>query len=78
MSKTKGPKSKAKGRGPKQKSHTGAGKRIKITGSGKLRREQANGRHLQKTKTSKRARRLNGTTDIAPADVKRVRAMLAA
>ncbi len=65
-------------KGPKQKSHTGVGKRIKVTGRGKLKREQANGRHLQESKTSKRARRLNNTTDIAPADAKRIRKMLAA
>ena len=67
-----------KSKGPKQKSHTGAGKRIKITGSGKLRREKANKRHLLEGKNSVRTRRLSGTTEVAPADAKRVREMLAA
>ncbi len=69
---------KAKAKGPKQKSHSGARKRIKVTGSGKLMRQKANRRHLLEHKSSKRTRRLDGTTEIAPADAKRMRAMLAA
>ncbi|MGH3427646.1 MAG: 50S ribosomal protein L35 [Mycobacteriales bacterium] len=68
---------KSKGKGPKQKSHTGAGKRIKVTGSGKLRRQKANRRHLLEHKPSVRTRRLEGTTEIAPADAKRMRKLLA-
>ena len=60
----------------KQKTHKGAAKRIKISGSGKLRREQANRRHLLEGKPSKRTRRLTGTEDVAPADVKRMKRLL--
>ena len=61
---------------PKNKSHSGASKRFKITGSGKVLRERAGKRHLLEHKSSTRTRRLAGTTDIAPADVKRVRKLL--
>ena len=60
----------------KQKTHKGAAKPIKISGSGKLRREQANRRHLLEGKPSKRTRRLKGTEDVAPADVKRMKRLL--
>ena len=60
----------------KQKTHKGAAKRIKISGSGKLRREQASRRHLLEGKPSKRTRRLKGTEDVAPADVKRMKRLL--
>ena len=60
----------------KQKTHKGAARRIKISGSGKLRREQANRRHLLEGKPSKRTRRLKGTEDVAPADVKRMKRLL--
>ncbi|PZS09486.1 MAG: 50S ribosomal protein L35 [Acidimicrobiales bacterium] len=64
-------------RGPKQKSHSGAGKRFKLTGSGKLKRQKAGRRHLLEHKSSKRTRRLDGRTDVASADVKRMRKLLA-
>lgn len=60
----------------KQKTHKGTAKRIKVTGSGKLRRERAGRRHLLEHKPSKRTRRLKGTTDVAPADVKRTKRLL--
>ena len=60
----------------KQKTHKGTAKRIKTTGSGKLRRERANRRHLLEGNPSKRTRRLKGTTDVAPADTKRVKRLL--
>lgn len=60
----------------KQKTHKGTAKRIKTTGSGKLRREQANRRHLLEGKPSKRTRRLKGTTEVAPADTKRIKRLL--
>ena len=49
----------------KQKTHKGTAKRIKVTGSGKLRREQAGKRHLNEKLSSKRRRKLSGTTDVA-------------
>ncbi|GAB2917343.1 50S ribosomal protein L35 [Rhodococcus aerolatus] len=61
---------------PKMKTHSGTSKRVKVTGSGKLRREKANKRHLLEHKSSKRTRRLAGTTDIAPNDVSRVKRLL--
>ncbi len=60
----------------KQKTHKGTAKRFKKTGSGKLRREQANRRHLLEGKPSTRTRRLKGDTDVAKADVKRVKRLL--
>jgi large subunit ribosomal protein L35 len=61
---------------PKFKPHSGMKKRIKITGKGKLRREQTNRRHLLEYKSSRRTRRLAGTTDVAKSDTKRVKKML--
>ncbi|WP_018024747.1 50S ribosomal protein L35 [Corynebacterium ulceribovis] len=60
----------------KQKTHKGTAKRFKQTGSGKLRRERAYRRHLLEGKPSTRTRRLKGTTDVAPADVKRIKRLL--
>lgn len=61
---------------PKNKSHSGMSKRVKVTGTGRLRRQKAGMRHLLEHKSSEHTRRLAGTTDIAPADVRRVRKML--
>lgn len=60
----------------KQKTHKGTAKRIKVNGSGKLRREQAGKRHLNEKLSSKRRRKLSGTTDVARADVKRAKRLL--
>ena len=61
---------------PKFKPHSGMKKRVKVTGTGKLRRQQANRYHLAESKPSTRMRRLDGTTDVAKADVRRVNKML--
>jgi len=61
---------------PKMKTHSGTSKRVKITGSGKLRRQKANRRHLLEHKPSKRTRRLDGTTDFAPTETKRIKRLL--
>ncbi|HEY2205652.1 MAG TPA: 50S ribosomal protein L35 [Pseudonocardia sp.] len=61
---------------PKNKSHSGMSKRVKITGTGKLRRQKAGMRHLLERKSSEQTRRLAGTTEIAKADVRRVRKLL--
>jgi large subunit ribosomal protein L35 len=61
---------------PKMKTHSGASKRFKVTGSGKLRREKANRRHLLEHKSSRRTRRLEGTTEVSKADAKTVRKLL--
>ncbi len=61
---------------PKNKTHSGMAKRVKVTGKGKLRREQAGRRHLLEKKSSRLTRRLEGTTDVAKNDVKRVNKLL--
>jgi large subunit ribosomal protein L35 len=61
---------------PKNKTHSGTAKRVRVTGAGKLKRQHTNRRHQLEHKPSTRTRRLDGTTDIAPADLKRVRKLL--
>ena len=61
---------------PKMKTKSGAKKRFKVTGSGKITREHVNRRHLLEVKSSRRIRKLAVDTEIAPADVKRVKKML--
>jgi len=61
---------------PKAKTHSGTAKRFKVTGSGKLRRERANRRHLLEHKSSRRTRRLAGTTDVHENDTARVKRLL--
>jgi large subunit ribosomal protein L35 len=61
---------------PKNKSHSGMSKRVKVTGTGKLLRQKAGMRHLLERKSSEQTRRLAGTTEIAPADARRVRKLL--
>lgn len=61
---------------PKAKTHSGASKRFRRTGTGKIMRQKANRRHLLEHKPSTRTRRLAGRTQVAPADTKRVNAML--
>jgi large subunit ribosomal protein L35 len=51
-------------------------KRIKVTGSGKLLREKAGRRHKLEKKASKLTRRLEGTTQVAGNDARRVRRLL--
>ncbi len=61
---------------PKMKTHKGTAKRFKVSGSGKLLRQQANRRHLLEHKSSRRTRRLDGTTDVAAVDVPRIKRLL--
>ena len=61
---------------PKNKTHSGSSKRFKITGSGRLLREHAGRRHNFERKPSTLTRRLAGTTDVAPADTKRIKRLL--
>jgi len=61
---------------PKMKSHSGLSKRVKITATGKLLRQRANRRHYAEYKPSTLMRRLDGTTEVAKADVKRFKKML--
>ena len=61
---------------PKQKTHSGAKKRFKTTGSGKLLFQRAGKRHLLERKSSTLTRRLSGTSEVSPADVKGVKKLL--
>ncbi|QMU69089.1 50S ribosomal protein L35 [Streptacidiphilus sp. P02-A3a] len=61
---------------PKNKTHSGASKRFKITGSGKVLRQRAGRRHYLEHKPSTLTRRLAGTVELAPADVKKVKKLL--
>ena len=61
---------------PKMKTHSGAAKRFKVTGTGKLRRRHANMNHILGKKPSKRKRRLNRETELAPGDESRINRML--
>jgi large subunit ribosomal protein L35 len=61
---------------PKNKTHSGASKRIRVTGKGKLRRQKAGLRHKLEKKSSALTRRLSGTTEVAAADVRRVKKLL--
>jgi large subunit ribosomal protein L35 len=61
---------------PKNKTHSGTSKRFRITGGGKVMRQRAGTRHLLERKPSKLTRRLDGTIELAPSDVKRVKRLL--
>ncbi len=60
----------------KQRTHSGAKKRFKVTGTGKILHERAGKRHLLERKPSTLTRRLTGTAELAPADVKKVKKLL--
>ena len=61
---------------PKAKTHSGASKRFRVTGSGKVVRQKAGKRHLLEHKASKRTRRLDGRTEVAANDKKRIAKLL--
>jgi large subunit ribosomal protein L35 len=61
---------------PKNKTHSGASKRFRVTGSGKIRRQKTGLRHNLEHKPSKVTRRLSGTTQIAKADLAKVKKLL--
>jgi large subunit ribosomal protein L35 len=61
---------------PKMKTHRGAAKRFKVTGTGKLRRRSANLSHILEKKSSRRKRRLSGSTSVSSADTSAVRRQL--
>lgn len=61
---------------PKLKSHRGAAKRFKRTGTGLFMRSKAFKRHILTSKTTKRKRRLRGTTTVAAVDAPKVALML--
>ncbi len=61
---------------PKMKSHSGTSKRVKVTGSGKLVRKKTGLNHNLEKKPSTMTRRMTGTTEVAPADAKKVKKLL--
>ena len=61
---------------PKHKTHSGAKKRFRVTGSGKLLFQRAGKRHLLEHKSSRVTRRLTGTAEVAPQDVRTVKRLL--
>jgi large subunit ribosomal protein L35 len=61
---------------PKNKTHKGTAKRIKVSAKGKLQRQMTGRRHRLEVKPSSLTRRLEGTTEVAPADAKRIKRLL--
>jgi large subunit ribosomal protein L35 len=62
---------------PKMKTHSGSAKRFRLTGTGKVMRRRANRNHLLEHKPSRRTRRLAGEVMLAPADVRKIKKLLA-
>ena len=62
---------------PKMKTHSGAAKRFRVTATGKVMRRRANRNHLLEHKPSRRTRRLSGEVPLAPADLKKIKKLLA-
>ncbi len=62
---------------PKMKTHSGASKRFRVTGTGKVMRRRANRNHLLEHKSTRRTRRLGVDLTLAPADVKKIKKLLA-
>jgi large subunit ribosomal protein L35 len=61
---------------PKIKTHRGAAKRFKRTKNGKFLRSKAFKQHILNSKTTKRKRKLRGTTAVADVDVAKLMRML--
>ncbi len=61
---------------PKQKTHSGAKKRFRVTRNGKVMSRQKNRAHLLEHKSSRRKRRLNGETEIAAPDARKIKKLL--
>jgi large subunit ribosomal protein L35 len=61
---------------PKMKSKSGAKKRFSTTATGKFRRSKKGKRHILTKKSSKRKRRLTGTTLVHATQEHQIRAML--
>jgi len=62
---------------PKMKTSKTAAKRFKITGTGRVRRQQAMRQHLFEKKASTRTRRLAADADVNPADLPKIKRLLA-
>ena len=61
---------------PKMKTKSGSKKRFKVRPGGSIKRASAFKRHILTKKTTKSKRQLRGTTPVAAADAKSVRAMM--
>lgn len=61
---------------PKMKTHRGAKKRYKVTGTGRILRRKTNRSHILEKKSSRRKRRLAGTTEVTGGDRERARRQL--
>jgi large subunit ribosomal protein L35 len=61
---------------PKLKTHRGAAKRFRSTASGRFKRAKAFKSHILTKKTTKRKRKLDGSSLISGADQRRVERML--
>ena len=62
---------------PKMKTHSGAAKRFRVTSTGKVMRRRANRNHLLEHKPTRRTRRLAADLAVAPADVRKIKKLLA-
>ncbi|MEX0866763.1 MAG: 50S ribosomal protein L35 [Pirellulales bacterium] len=62
---------------PKQKTHKGTKKRFRLTATGKVKHRQSGTSHLAARMSHKRKRNLRGTTVLAEASSKGIRAALA-
>ncbi|HZU71569.1 MAG TPA: 50S ribosomal protein L35 [Acidimicrobiales bacterium] len=61
---------------PKMKTDKGAAKRFKVTGSGRILRRRAFRNHMLEKKSSRRIRRLDGTTEVVGGDARQARRLL--
>lgn len=61
---------------PKMKTKRAAAKRFRVQGSGGIKRTKAFLRHILTKKSTKRKRKMRGTTAVNAADVRAVRAMM--
>ena len=61
---------------PKMKSKKSASKRFKVRPGGSIKRSQAFMRHILTKKSTKRKRKLRGTTNVHDSNMRAVRAML--
>ncbi|GIV39110.1 MAG: 50S ribosomal protein L35 [Thermonema sp.] len=62
---------------PKQKTNSGAKKRFKLTATGKIKRKHAFKSHILTKKSTKRKRKLTHSTLVHPADMPRIKSLLA-
>jgi large subunit ribosomal protein L35 len=60
----------------KDKTHKGMKKRVRVSKTGKVKRRQSGARHLKSSKTSKRKRKLRGTSVVTGKRARRMRAGL--